>query len=111
MPKMTPTTPIGYVTAVARATLPVGSLMCSSACWAAPSAGVLVVAPHNKPTIVGREMPVSGHSPTASTVPKMTTARPHRLKLVPSWRKAPKKLGPTYSPSVYTNKTKPKVSA
>ena len=77
-----------------------GCPKCPKACWAAPKAGVLVVAPQSNPTILDREMPVSGHNATAMSVPRKITPKPHKLKVVPSCRKAPKKFGPTYSPKV-----------
>ena len=95
---ITPTTPSGYVTAVARATLLLGSPRCERACVAAPSAGVLVVAPQSKPTMSGRLTLVSGISTSENIVPNIITARLHMFNVKPSERSDPKKLGPTCSP-------------
>ena len=83
------------MTAQLNAAPPPGNPNCCNACCAAPSAGVLVVAPQSMPTMLASGTWKSPPNKRANIVPTAITASDHRLSEMPSWRSEPKKLGPT----------------
>ena len=109
--RITPTTPNGQVMAQLRAAPVVGSPSCFNVCWAAPRAGVLVVAPQRIPTISLIGMAPNLLMRMAISVPSRMTPKPSIFSWIPPWRKELKKPGPTCKPSSQTNSTRPKLSA
>ena len=79
-----------------------------NACWAAPSIGVFVAAPENKPIISGIGIPESQWRPTVKAVPVSARARDKAFSLMPPFLKAEKNPGPTCTPSEYMKMMSPK---
>ena len=88
-----------------------GCPSCLSVCWAAPSAGVLVVAPQSTPIIspMGTKPPHTMNSDM--NVPSRTTPKAKRLSRAPPERNELIKPGPTCKPRIYTKRIRPKLSA
>ena len=78
------------------------------ACWAAPSAGVLVVAPQRRPIASDRLTFLKAIK--ASAVPVVATRPiiPRTLSLTPPCLREVKNPGPTCMPRVYTKSMSPK---
>ena len=72
---------------------------CFNVCWAAPRAGVFVVAPQRMPTMSGKEMPKPRLPSKAIKVPTSTTAMASILSRMPPLRKELKNPGPTCKPN------------
>ena len=68
---------------------------CRSACWPAPSIGVLVTAPARSPTVSGTEMSVSQKAAMAVREPVIISRNASRLSLSPPCLNDEKNPGPT----------------
>ena len=71
---------------------------CFNVCWAAPRAGVLVVAPQRIPTMSGKEIFSPQLPSKAISVPTSTTAMASTLSCMPPLRNELKNPGPTCRP-------------
>ena len=69
--------------------------ICRSACWPAPSIGVLVTAPARRPTVSGAEMSVTQNAAMAVSEPVMISRNASRLSLRPPCLNDEKNPGPT----------------
>ena len=98
MTMMTPTVPMGYVTAHASAATASGWRRSCSVCCAAPRAGVLVVAPQSTPMASAMGIHPMRMTPRVIAVPSTRMAMPSALSTPPPLRNALKNPGPTCMP-------------